>query len=56
MSSDSQLVVSQIKGNWKAKEPRMRARRDRARDLLRRFKDFRLMRVPRAQIVKLLGH
>jgi ribonuclease HI len=53
---DSQLVLSQIRGNWKCHEPRMAALRDRALALLRRFKKYTLAQVPRAMSVKLLGH
>src|SRR3712207_7739911 len=40
---DSALVLQQVLGAWKAKDDRMRALRDEARALLRRFKDRRLV-------------
>jgi ribonuclease HI len=53
---DSQLVIYQVLGKWKARDGRMRARRDRVRDLLRHFKGFRLVLQPREHSVRVLGH
>jgi len=53
---DSRLVMQQLQGYWKAKEERMRERRNRALKLLRRFGDFRLKEVPRSESVSVLGH
>ena len=53
---DSQLVLCQLRGTWKAHEPRMAALRDRALALLRRFGRYTLCQVPRARSVELLGH
>ena len=53
---DSQLVLSQVRGNWKAHEPRMAALRDTALVLLRQFRRYTLHQVPRRASVKLLGH
>jgi ribonuclease HI len=53
---DSALVLQQVLGTWKAKDDRMRALRDEARALLRRFKDRRLVQQPREDTVKVLGH
>lgn len=53
---DSQLVIYQVLGKWKAREERMRTRRDRVRDLLRKFKTFRLVLQPREYSVRILGH
>jgi ribonuclease HI len=53
---DSQLVIRQLQGAWKAREPRMAALRDRALALLRRFGRYTLRQVPRARSVELLGH
>lgn len=53
---DSQLVIRQLRGTWKAREPRMAALRDRALALLRRFGTHRLVQVPRRRTVELLGH
>jgi probable phosphoglycerate mutase len=53
---DSQLVLSQIGGSWKAKDARMRRLRDEARSLLGRFGKTKLTRQPREQTVATLGH
>lgn len=53
---DSQLVISQVRGTWKAREPRMAALRDRALALLCRFESYVLRQVPRRRSVELLGH
>lgn len=53
---DSQLVIRQVQGAWKAREPRMAALRDRALPLLRRFGRYELRQVPRASSARLLGH
>ena len=53
---DSRLVLQQLQGLWKAKDDRMRERRDRALRLLRRFGAFRLKEVPRSESVAILGH
>ena len=53
---DSQLVIRQLQGAWKAREPRMAALRDRALALLKRFGRYSLRQVPRERSVELLGH
>lgn len=53
---DSQLVIYQVLGKWKARDARMRARRDRVRELLRHFRSFRLVLQPREDSVRVLGH
>lgn len=53
---DSQLVIYQVLGKWKARDARMRARRDKVRDLLRHFKSFRLVLQPREDSKRVLGH
>ncbi len=53
---DSMLVLSQLRGTWKAREPRMAVLRDRALALLRRFGRYTLCQVPRSRSVRLLGH
>jgi ribonuclease HI len=53
---DSSLVVNQVLGRWKAKEPRMRQRRDRCRRLLSRFGAVVLKAHPREESVRVLGH
>ena len=53
---DSALVLNQLEGTWKAKEPRMRQRRDRCWRLLRRFGAVTLTAQPREESVRVLGH
>ena len=53
---DSALVLNQLEGTWKAKEPRMRQRRDRCWPLLRRFGAVTLTAQPREESVRVLGH
>jgi ribonuclease HI len=53
---DSRLVLSQLSGAWKAKNKRMRALRDEARQLLARFGHVRYVQQPRSESVRLLGH
>ncbi len=53
---DSRLVISQVNGEWKAKAPRMRVRRNEARNLLQRFAAYELVWQPREESVRLLGH
>lgn len=53
---DSTLVLNQLEGTWKAKEPRMRQRRDQCHRLLRRFGAVKLIAQPREESVRVLGH
>jgi len=53
---DSNLVLRQVRGEWKAKEERMRQRRDMVRSLLARFGGYRLVEQTREESVKVLGH
>ena len=53
---DSQLVLRQLEGAWKTKEPRLRDLRDQAEDLLARFGSVRYRHHPRARSVATLGH
>jgi ribonuclease HI len=53
---DSQLVMRQLQGVWKAREPRMAALRDRALALLRRFGRYDLHQVPRKRSLEVLAH
>lgn len=53
---DSALVLNQVRGDWKAKDDRMRALRDQTRILLRRFKGCRLVHHEREESVRILGH
>lgn len=53
---DSQLVIRQVKGEWKVSEPRLRPLCQRAQDLLREFKQATLTWQRRAKSVEVLGH
>jgi len=53
---DSQLVIRQLEGVWKAKDSRMRKYRDEAWSLLEDFADVRYSHQPRSRTVRLLGH
>lgn len=53
---DSALVIRQVKGEWQAKDDRMRWWRSRARELLLRFKACRLVLQGREESVRALGH
>jgi ribonuclease HI len=53
---DSNLVLRQVRGEWKAKDERMRQRRDIVRSLLSRFGGYRLVSQPREESVRVLGH
>lgn len=53
---DSSLVINQVSGVWKAKDERMRARRNQVRELLGRFAAYGLRLQPRQESVRILGH
>ncbi|MGH2625690.1 MAG: ribonuclease HI family protein [Anaerolineales bacterium] len=53
---DSRLVLEQLRGKWRARDPRMRDLRDLARAMLDRFRSARLVHQPRARSVRALGH
>lgn len=53
---DSRLVIQQLRGEWKAKDSRMRVLRNRAARLLEAFGEVRLEHQPRAASVAALGH
>jgi ribonuclease HI len=53
---DSRLVLSQLDGSWKTKEPRLQRLRDQALDLLAPFARVVFRHQPRAKSVALLGH
>jgi ribonuclease HI len=46
--ADSKLVVEQVKGAWKVKQPHLRPLLDRARALLAAYADVDVQHVPRA--------
>ncbi len=53
---DSQLVIKQIKGEWKVKEPRMLERVQRVHGLLQQFGSWKAAWHGRANSIKALGH
>ena len=53
---DSQLVIQQVLGHWKAKDERMLRLRDQARAVLQRFGKWRMVAQPREDSVRVLGH
>lgn len=53
---DSRLVINQVTGAWKAREPRMLQRRNRVRELLRSFGAVSFEKKEREEIEEVLGH
>jgi ribonuclease HI len=53
---DSQLVIQQVLGHWKAKDERMLRLRDQARAGLQHFAKWRMAAQPREDSVRVLGH
>jgi ribonuclease HI len=49
--ADSKLVVEQVKGTWKVKQPHLRPLLEQARALLAAYAEVDLQHVPRAQNV-----
>ncbi|MBN2556077.1 MAG: ribonuclease HI family protein [Anaerolineales bacterium] len=56
LRGDSQLVLNQVEGVWKAKNPRMRILRDQARELLRCMGAVTYEHHDRSLSVEILGH
>ena len=56
VKGDSSLAVNQVSGVWKARDERMRARRNQVRELLGRFAASRLVLQSRQESVRILGH
>lgn len=53
---DSQLVIKQLKGEWKVKDEKILPLVERARNLSRRFKQVNFSWHDRSNSVRLLGH
>jgi len=53
---DSALVIHQVEGDWKTKDDRMRALRNRVRELLTCFRGRRLVLQDREETLRVLGH
>jgi ribonuclease HI len=56
IKGDSQLVIKQLQGEWKAKKARLRALRDRVHNLLMHFQKVELTHQKREESVEILGH
>lgn len=56
IKGDSQLVIKQITGVWKAKDPRMAALRDQVKLLLHDFGKWQAQWHDRSNSVEILGH
>lgn len=56
IQGDSALVLLQVSGDWKARNPRMRRLRDQVRELLSHFGEHQLIPIPRATALNYLGH
>jgi ribonuclease HI len=56
VQTDSQLVANQVTGAWKVKAANLAALCDRAKKLLSGFGQVTVQHVPRAEIVRVLGH
>jgi ribonuclease HI len=56
LRGDSQLVIYQILGKWKAKNKRMAIYRDTARTLLKQFGSYTIRHHGRKHSVAALGH
>jgi ribonuclease HI len=44
---DSQLIVNQVRGDWKTNEPHLRKLRDSAQELADEFEQFEIQHIPR---------
>jgi ribonuclease HI len=53
---DSQLVIRQLQGAWKVRNPELKPLHARAVELLRQFGSYELVWQPRQESVKVLGH
>jgi ribonuclease HI len=53
---DSELILRQLSGRYRARDRRMAAARNRALALLQSFKSFVLTHQPREETVRQLGH
>jgi ribonuclease HI len=54
--TDSQLLVGQVTQGWQVKAANLRPLVDEARSLVQAFGRCDLVKVPRAEIVRVLGH
>jgi len=56
VSGDSRLVINQVKGAWKIRNPRMRELHQQARRLLDPLGEVQLRQHPRRVSLRALGH
>lgn len=49
VKGDSQLIVRQVNGEWKTREPRLRKLRDRAQELVEEFEQFEIRHISREE-------
>jgi ribonuclease HI len=56
IEGDSQLVLSQLKGTWKVRNPGLRLLHQEALELLQTFGKVEYSWHPRMRSVKILGH
>ena len=56
VQTDAQLLVGQLTQGWQVKAANLRPLVDEAAGLLRAFGDTQLEKVPRTEIVRVLGH
>ncbi len=56
LRGDSQLVVRQLRGEWKAKNPRMKVLRDQVMGLLEPFGAVEIEHQDREASLRILGH
>ncbi len=54
--TDSQLMRFQVLGLWRCKAENLRPMLSHARTLLRRFGDWKVLWIPREEMVKEVGH
>lgn len=54
--SDSRLIVEQLNGRWKVKNPELRVVRAECLELLARFARTHVVWHPRSESVRILGH
>lgn len=56
IQTDSQLLYGWIVMGWSRTDDKCRLELDKAEELLQKFTSWKLVKVPRKEIVKLLGH
>lgn len=49
VKGDSQLIVRQVNGEWKTREPHLRELRDRVREVADEFEQFEIHHIPREE-------